>query len=256
MGVSVARAEAIIEAGRQGHARCMVGYMKRYDSGNLLLKEHLDSWREAGERVLLARNHGFGGNWTYGQDANIPEEGSDLPKPPGPDEYPPWLPERWRCPYLGYLQQWTHNLNLLRFFLNDTGGETTVMSVQLDRDGMTGLVVLDTKGARAVVESAYSPFHAWDEHTQIYTDGGWLRAESPPLLHKEQPASVRLYRAAVRGRPPRYIEEVAPPAWSYREEARHFLSCVRTGEPFRSSAEDTLHDVRLCESIYRQFIGK
>jgi len=45
------------------------------------------------------------------------------------------------------------------------------------------------------------------------------------------------------------------PSWSYREEARHFLACIRSGEAFRSSAEDTLHDVHLYEDIYRAFIA-
>ena len=48
--------------------------------------------------------------------------------------------------------------------------------------------------------------------------------------------------------------EFADPQWSYREEAAAFLRCVRSGEAFPSSAEDTLHDVRLFEDIYRQFV--
>ena len=44
--------------------------------------------------------------------------------------------------------------------------------------------------------------------------------------------------------------------WSYREEAKHFLARIRDGQPFASSAEDTLHDVRLFEDIYKRFLGK
>ena len=74
-------------------------------------------------------------------------------------------------------------------------------------------------------------------------------------MHKENPATVEIYRSGDAGRAPQYVQEVPPPAWSYREEAKHFLACVRSGEPFRSSAEDTLHDVRLYEDIYRQFLN-
>jgi predicted dehydrogenase len=65
MAVSVRRAESLLEAVQSGPGRLMVGYMKRYDSGNLLLKKHLDAWKASGEcgRILYARNHGFGGNW-------------------------------------------------------------------------------------------------------------------------------------------------------------------------------------------------
>ena len=257
MAVSVAGGERIVAATRApGAGRLMVGYLKRYDPGNLLLKRHLDAWRATGEagRILLARNHGFGGNWVYAQDPNVPFDRSSDPAPPAPDECPAWLPESRKPSYLGYLQQWTHNVNLLRFLLNDEGG-VTVKSVDLDpADGMTGIVVLDVGGVRAVVESGYTKFHSWDEHTQIYFEGGWLRTEAPALMQKETPATVEVYRAGTKTDPPRLTREFAPPGWSYREQAKHFLLRVRSGEPFASSAQDTLHDVRLFEEIYNRFV--
>jgi predicted dehydrogenase len=164
------------------------------------------------------------------------------------------LPEASVDAYLGYLRQWTHNLNLLRSFPGDIGGQTRVKGVHLDTDGMTGIVILDVNGVRAVVESAYTKFHAWEEHTQIYTTNGWLRTAAPPLMHKETPATVEIYRSADGDEPPCFVEEIPPVAWSYREEAKHFLHCVRSGETFHSSAEDTLHDVQLCEDIYRGYL--
>lgn len=259
MAVSVARAEQIVAATRSpGAGRLMVAYMKRYDPGNLMLKRHLDAWRASGEagRILLARNHGFGGDWVYAQDPNVPLAHSSAKAPPAPDETPSWLSPRWKGPYLEYLQQWTHNVNLLRFLLS-AEGQVQVRSVQLDaKDGMTGIVILDVGGVRAVLESGYTHFHGWDEHTQIYFENGWLKTEAPALLQKETPATVEVYRAGRDGQPPRLTREFPPAAWSYREEAKHFLHCVRGGEPFRSSAEDTLYDVRVFEEIYRQFVGQ
>jgi len=251
----VKRAEAIIEAGRAGKGRLMVGYMKRYDTGNLLIKKHIDEWLARGERIVLARAHGFGGNWVFGADPNVAFEQSEVPPPAAPGgEIPESIPEKWHESYLGYLQQWTHNLNLLRFFLGDTAGKAAVNSVQLDSDGLTGLVVLNVNGVRATIESAYTGFHSWEEHTQIYFKNGWLRTAAPPLMQKETPATVEVYRGATEGEPPRLAQEFATPCWSYREEAKHFLECIRSGAPFRSSAADTLHDVRLFEEIYLEFI--
>jgi predicted dehydrogenase len=255
MAVSLTRAQSLVQAQQESGKRLMVGYMKRYDTGNLLLKQHLDTWRASGDmgRILLARNHGFGGNWVYGQDPNVTIEYSNAPVPPAPDEYPDWLPAPRRNSYMGYLQQWTHNINLLRFFLGDEG-RARVASVQLDDDGMTGLVTLDLGGTRAVVESGYTRFHGWDEHTQIYFEGGWLRTQAPSLMQKEVPATVEIYRAGHDNTPPQECREFASPSWAFREEAKHFLQGVATGEAFRSSADDTLHDVRLLEDIYRQFV--
>jgi predicted dehydrogenase len=255
MAVSVARAESLVSVVKSGTARLMIGYMKRYDPGNLAVKRYVDTWRASGEmgRVLLARNHGFGGNWVYAQDPNVPQTHSSDTPPPAPDECPAWLPENRKGSYLGYLQQWTHNVNLLRFLLDDDGSARLV-SIDLDDDGMTGILVLDIRSTRAVVESGYTKFHGWEEHTQVYFEKGWVRTGAPPLMQKEMPASVEVYRAAEEGRPPQRIEEFPAPAWSYREEAKAFLRCVRSGEPFPSSAEDTLNDVRLFEEIYRRWL--
>jgi len=255
MAVAVKRAEAISETERSSSGRLMVGYMKRYDTGNVLVKKHLDEWRATGERPVFARAHGFGGNWVYATDPNIPFENSNIPPPPAPaDEFPEWMPKKWRGPYADYLQQWTHNLNLLRFFLGDDGGKTSVKSVQLDSDGLTGIVVLEVNGVRATIESAYTGFHSWDEHTKVYFKNGWLRTGAPPLMQKETPGTVEIYRSATDDRPAQLTQEFATPGWAYREEAKHFLQCIRSGAPFHSSAADTVHDVRLFEEIYREFI--
>lgn len=253
MAVSLQRAQSIVAAEKQSGARLMVGYMKRYDPGNVLLKKHLDEWQQSGEvgKFVLARNHGFGGNWLYGQDPNVPFETSDDNPPPAPDECPDWLPDERKSSYLGYLQQWTHNINLLRFFL---GGAATVKYVDLNDDGMTGAVIFDIGGQRAILESAYTQFHGWEEHTQIYFEGGWLRTQAPPLMQKEMPATVEIYRAGNKERVPQLIQEFAPAGWSYREEAKHFLACVRSNEPFHSSAQDTFNDVQIFEEIYQQFL--
>lgn len=254
MAVSLERAQKLLDAEKAGNARLMVGYMKRFDSGNLILKAHLDRWRESGEmgRLLLVRNHGFGGNWTFGQDPNVPFSNSQASPPPPPNDCPAWLPPQFAEQYLNYLQQWTHNINLLRFLLGDQG-ETQVKNVQLDSDGMTGIVVLEINGVRAVVESGYINHHGWDEHTQIYFEGGWLKTQAPPLMHKETPATVEIYQGPHKGRDAELIQQFAAPMWSYRQEAKHFLSSVRTGNPFVSGAADTFHDVRIYEDIYRAF---
>ena len=258
MAVSVARAQSLVDAEIASGKRLMVGYMKRYDSGNILLKQRAGEWRASGEcgPIMLARQHGFGGDWVYATDPNTKtfEAPPGSAPPPAPDECPTWLPDAWKGAYLNYLQQWTHNLNLLRFFLDDSAGAARIEGVHLDGDGFTGLVVLDIGGTRAVIESAYTDFHAWDEHTQLYFKGGWLRTQAPPLMQKNLPASVEIYRAARDDMPPHQARQWAAPTWAYREEARHFLRGLATGAPFDSSASDTLVDVRLFEEIYRRFL--
>jgi len=249
MAVSLRQADAILDAARRAGKLLMVGYMKRYDAGNELVKRRIDAYRASGELgpITYARNHGFCGDWTAGIDA--PMDTTDEPMPKAQAEGPDWLPPEFLGQYLGYLQQYTHNVNLLRWFL-DGGDDVSVRVVDLDDDGYTGVVVLDVGGTRAVLESGRVSHYRWDEHTQVYFRDGWIKTWAPPLLLKQVPAEVEIYLGGDRQTFTRPIPEPRW-SWSYKREAEAFVRHVRTGAPCRSSGEDTRTDVRLFEEIFR-----
>lgn len=257
MAVSVEQAERILEAEKKSGKRLMVGYMKRYDAGNVRVKELIDGYRASGElgSVTYVRQHGFCGDWIGGLDT--PVLSTDEPMPAPPSIKPAWMPDAFVNRYIGYLQQYTHNVNLVRWLL-DAGDKVSVTHVDLDaKQGMTGVVILDVAGTRVVIESGWLDYHAWDEHTQVYFTKGWVRTEAPPLLMRNQPASVEVYRKKSDGG---WATERHLPrdtwTWSYKEELRHFATCVMTGAPFRSPASDALADVRTLEEIYRAFVAR
>jgi len=253
MAVSLEQGQQIVAAAESKGVKLMVGYMKRYDAGNELVKETIDRFRQTGEagKLVYARNHGFCGDWTAGLDT--PMDKTDEPMPPAPPaKLPAWLPKEFVNPYLGYLQQYTHNINLLRWLL-DAGDKVKVRVVDLDDNGYTGVVILDMDGVRAVVESGGLRYYAWDEHTQVYFSEGWVKTWAPPLLHKNQPAPVEIYR----GGESHSFTYPLPPArwsWSYKREAEAFVRAVLNDEPVRSSGRDTLADVRLFEEIFKAFL--
>lgn len=152
MTTSVEQAEEILAAERAGGGRLMVGYMKRYDAGNEAARQWIDRFRDGGElgELIYVRCHGFCGDWTAGLDVLL--ETSAEPLPPAPVVVPHWLPPEHASRYLAYLQQYTHNVNLLRWLL-DAGDRVCVRAVGLDPDGYTGLVVFDMDGTRAMLES-------------------------------------------------------------------------------------------------------
>jgi len=255
MALSTAQAERILEAQRRGGSRLMVGYMKRYDPGNELARQRIDQWRRTGEMgaVTYVRNHGFCGDWLATLDS--PFEKTDEPAP----QYyatdmlarnkPDWLPDEMLPQYTGYLQQYTHNVNLIRFFL-DAGDRVQVKAVDFDPGSLAGVVVLDVDGVRAVLESGGVQYHGWEENTQVYFNKGWIKVESPPLMLRGSPASVEVYRGETRESRRLYPDW----GWSYRREIDHFVHCLATGQPFRSPAEDAAVDVRIFEDIFRKLM--
>ena len=259
MAVSVLQGAKILDAAKKGNARLMVGFMKRFDPGNVLARTKIRRWRRDGTkgRLLYARNHGFQGHWLNGLSQSEPF--TDSPEPIEPFDaanlLPSWLPNNEANKYLAYLQQYSHNLNLLRFLLDaDRQPKTRVETVSLDVDGMTGLTILHLSGIRSTLETGASKFHRWDEQTQIYFEGGWIRLAAPRFFAKSEFSTVEIYEAAPI---PHYSYPVVSSEhdWNYRAEAAHFLNSLQTGQPFVSSGEDALIDVWLSEQIYKKYLG-
>ncbi len=134
------------------------------------------------------RNHGFCGDWTGGNDT--PMLGTDEPYPPVETTWPDWLPEEFRNGYLGYLQQYTHNVNLMRWFL-DADGDVEVKAVDLDRAGLAGVVVLQVGGCRAVLESGALPYHGWEESHADLLREGLAEDGGPAAAAEEHPGQRR-----------------------------------------------------------------
>jgi predicted dehydrogenase len=252
MAVSVEQAERILEASRKTGAPLMVAYMKRYDAGYELAKEYVAKFRQSGElgRITLVRIHYFGGDWICGLDT--PFLSTDEPIPQPPFIKPAWLPDEHVQRYIGFMQQYVHAFNFVRWLL-DAGDDAKVVWVDFDDDGYTGVVVLRVAGVRVILETGSLRHHRWDEHTQVYFEWGWVHMWSPPLLLRNQPAEVEVY---IGGDRHEYLRPLPKDrwSWSYKREAEHFIRCLQTGEPFRSTGEDALIDVKLCEEVYRKWL--
>lgn len=254
MAVSVEQAERIVEAERASGQRLMVGYMKRYDAGNVLAKRLIDGARASGElgKLLYVRSHEFAGNWLAGLES-FPSDDSDEPLPEVESAAPAWMSAEVFDKYIWYLQEYTHNINLVRWLL-DAGADIEVRAVDLDEDsGYDGVVVLRVGGVRTLIESGQIPNHTWDEHTELYFERGRIRLTAPPLLLRNAPVSVEIYRSDERTATRPFPENGW--VWSYAEELKHFADCVRHNRPFRSPAADAVVDVTVLEEIFRQFVG-
>jgi len=256
MAISVEQAERILEAERQSGQRLMIAYMKRYDAGNVMIKKLLEQYRTSGDmgRLRYVRNQGIVGAWSAGLDTPMDNTSEPVPNPPE-GIWPAWLPKEKQRGYLGYLQQYTHNVNLLRWFLAAENAQVQVMSATLDpTDGLTGVTVLKLNGITTVIESGGLKCHEWNEHTQLFFEKGWIKTEMPTLLLRNVPASVEVYRGDGAEPCTSRFFPANGRSWSYKEEMKHFIQCIKDGTPFRSPASDAVKDVRILEAIYRKHI--
>lgn len=256
LAISLKQAGVIAEAERETGKRVMVAYMKRYDAGHRLLKEKLDEYRASGElgKVKYIRNQAILGDYMAGIDT--PYEETSEPYPAAEhDNWPDWLPEQYRMHYYGYLQQYTHNVNFLRW-LCGADSRIELKSVHLDKqDGLSGIIVLAIDGILTTLESGNVNCHEWNEQTHVFLEQGWLKSTLPSLLLKNVPAKVEVYRGNERNRTHTEFFPGDGRSWMYKNEAKQFLDCLRDSKPFSESIADTMIDIRLLEEIYRMAVA-
>ena len=254
MAASVEQAERIVAAARRSGRRLMIAYMKRYDAGNVLLKQTVDRYRASNElgRLRYVRNQAILGDWTAGLET--PCISTDEAYPATTDHYPSWLPAANRQGYFGFIQQYTHNVNFLRWLLGTEAGSVKPRAVVLDRvDGLSGVTVMDMQGTTVSLESGGSACHEWNEHTALFFEKGIIESKMFTLLLRNVPSTVEIYaKGALRDAASHTsLFPADGRTWAYRNEIEHFIDCLRSGAPFASSAEDALEDVRVLEGIYR-----
>jgi len=259
MAASSAQGERVVEAARTSGRRLMVAYMKRFDAGNVLLKDSITKYRANGAigRLRYVRNQAILGDWMAGLDT--PFFTTDEPYPAVTDHWPDWLPVASRQHYFGYVQQLTHNVNFLRWLLDAKAGGVSVRAVELDAaDGYSGVVLFNIDGVTVSMESGSMRCPEWNERTSVFFEHGSIESRMFTLLLKNVPSTVEIYAAEnpKGGSSRTELFPVDGRTWAYRNELDHFIDCVQSGAPFKSAAEDALEDVRVLESIYRRHVQK
>jgi predicted dehydrogenase len=204
--------------------------------------DELLSTEELG-RVTFVRGHCFMGEGYCNADEYITTDESVPDGVPCWPEAPRSLANDCHRDYAWFLNVYSHNTNLLRYFL---GGTPEVRySHVASRDG--GVVVFDFQGIPISLEVGRSSCRDWDEEIEIYFERGRLTIKTPPALLRNVPARVSLYRGDTHC----VVEPQCEWRWSFRRQAEAFVRTVRDNVESLTSGVDSLEDLRLAETIWR-----
>jgi predicted dehydrogenase len=238
-------ARRMVRAAKRQGVKLQVSYMKRYDPGVELAKEHVAKAMEDGSlgQITYARSHGFGGNWICNIGKPIT---TDEPVPPVKPANPAWLPGNMIQSYRTYLNVYCHNINLVRHLVGNPGDA----SFSSYHEGAK-LLLMDYPTFPAAIETGWLSASFWDERTEVYFRDGRITIDTPPPLLRNVPARIEIYRA---GSTQTHLQPVCPSDWSFRRSAEHFVDCIINDQTPRSSGEDSILDVELVESAFRKLI--
>jgi len=251
MAGTLEQGEKLVEAARSRGVHYAVGYMRRHDEGVQRAKELLDGLIGSGELgpINYVRAHCFQGDTYCNVDGHVVTDEKVPDNRPEWSIAPDWIPQCKQPDYAWFLNNYCHNINLIRYLLGCT---PTVDFARLDhRQGR--VVVFDCGDYLAMLEAGEFTSRPRDEVVEIYFEYGKLRIELPPNLLRNVPARVELYKAGE-------TQEIFTPqigwTWAFRRQAQAFIDDIRNDCDPIASGHDALEDMRLIEEIWRSELGR
>ncbi|RLE80703.1 MAG: hypothetical protein DRJ52_05770 [Thermoprotei archaeon] len=240
-------AREMVKCAEKNNRILMVGYMKRYDPGCRYAKDLVSKFLQEGSlgKVIYARVHCYGGDWTGGLIETSRLVTTDEPKPKVKPRPPKWLDLSEYCRYRAFLDVFCHDVNLMRWFL----GEPEKIICSSFCDDMHNSII--SYGDFSVgFETGFIKAHFWDEELKIYFEKGWIEVKPPPPLLRNTPSLVEVYSSSERT----FKRYYGDWRWAFREEAEHFIKCVKEDREPLTSSRDALRDIELIENLYRRFL--
>jgi predicted dehydrogenase len=246
MAGTAEQGERLVKAARERGLHYAVGYMKRYDEGVQAAKKMFDDALASGSLgpLLFARAHCYMGDSYCRASGHVVTDEKAPYADAGWPTAPEWLPQSRAKAYAAYVNTYSHNFNLLRYFLGKT---PRVAHANLSGDAAQ-IAVLDFGGVPATLETGRASNRHWDEVTEFYFADGRLTVRTPPALLRNVPASVELYRA---GKTQEILAPQCDWTWSFRRQAEAFVADVAAKRPSLNSGADALEDLRLSEALWR-----
>jgi predicted dehydrogenase len=238
--------ELVALAGQKG-VLYAVGFMKRYDAGVQLARQHIAELAASGElgRLRLVDAYCYTGDWlqNVGWPLSVDES---TQAPPVAKRYPDHVPPERQDAYDFLINVFAHNINLIRYLL--PAGELRVaggvfISPALSLSLTAGEVVVHLSGMTL-------PYHHWAEETRFVFDKGHVAVLTPAPMNRQASARVQVYRG---DKPIHAVTEpLAEIDWSFRRQARGFVAALLGHAPLLAPGDDCLHDVAILEDVMRK----
>jgi predicted dehydrogenase len=244
MAYTMAQASMLVDAARRKNLVYSIGYMKRHDAGVVRAITTLERLRADGSLGTIVSARG----WCFAGETGARPDGFVMTAEPRPDglvlwpDGPDWMPAAMRPDYDTFLNVFSHIINLARHVL---GASPELVESKVSASA-AATVSLDFGGIPCTLDLANETTGTWREGLAITFERGSLTIELPPPFAADAEARVRLDDRL------NTIELSAGLDWAFRRQADAFLRNIVEGTPPLASGADSVTDVALAETIWKQ----
>jgi len=243
------QAEKLLKCSKKYKTLYKIGYNKIYDEGIVKAKRVFDKIvkKKSLGKIVLIKLHRLSGSGYDNNNIYIKSsEKNYISKPSWPIK-PKWLPKRYKKSYEKYLNLYCHNVNLLRYFINET---PKILNTKLS-DKTMSVVNLQFRDYCAVLETGHFTKYGWDETFEIYFELGCMKIFLPPQHYKNRSAYFEIYNR----KSGKIIKFKSSKSWSFRNQCNAFIDDISKKRININRAEDGLKDIKLIEDIWKNYIN-
>lgn len=224
----------------------MVGYHKRSDPATMYAKAEIDRLKASGElgAFKYLRLTMPGGDWIAGgfMDNIFTEEAS-------PDLAPD-VPAGWDDPYLGFVNFYIHQVNLMRHLLGEPYHVTYA-----DRSGVLMAGESESGITCALEMSAYSTTIDWQETALATFERGYVKLELPAPLTLNRAGRVEVFSDPGNGKTPTTTVPQMPWVHAMRQQAINFVAAIKGEMPPLCAAAEALEDLKVARQYMTLWKG-
>ena len=229
----------MLEALKAGGSWHMVGYHKRSDPAVVYAKAEIERLKSTGELGSLryVRIQMAGGDWIAGGFNELIT--SDEPVPPlAADPIPTGMTPDEGQKYVGFVNFYIHQVNLLRYLLGE--------SYRVTHAEPAGILfgAHSASGVPGVIEMGpFSTSRSWQEYALVCFERGWIQIDLPAPVSLNRPGKVTVFRDGPTDPDPQTLVPDLPWEHAMRGQARNFIRAVRGEIPPMCGAEEALEDL-------------
>lgn len=243
-------AQKLVGMAKEKNLLYQVGYMKRHDPASKIVRKTVLDWKNSKEmgNMTYIRITMPSGDWVYEHERPI-NKGDKPPSYEGQsgESAPEWMGDLGRQ-YVGFVNFYIHQVNLLRYLI----GEDYKVDY-VDKKSRI-LVAISDSGVPCVLEMASCGHkNRWEESYRICFEGGMVNLQLPAPMARQRAGEVVIYKSSGFGdeNGAQEIRPIIPQKWAFLEQARHFVHCLKTGNPTISPASDAIKDLLVSEGYIR-----
>lgn len=250
MAHTVEQAKRLVDAADADDLLYSVGYMKRFDPGIEAAARIFEELTQTGSLgdLVLARFYDFSKSYAVAPPPHTRPAESRAERFDTWPLWPDWLPEAYRDTYAWFLNAACHDVNLVQLFFP---AAENVISAHCLVDASVSAVI-EADGVPIHLEIAKTAAGRWLEGGEFLFERGRLQFVVPSPMDTAGVTHIQIDDEAGQyaDRP---VETGA--GWSFARQARGFVDALSGEAPLRNPGSEGLHDLRLCEAIWRLASG-